>query len=112
MLPNSFISSLKGLPGFDEQAFIQTHALKESITSIRINTQKSFKENPSSFFEEASPIAWCADGFYLKDFVGREWLKYVDTIVDKNNMSNLDKEIYKHLLELHDKLHKLHLDKE
>ena len=67
MLPNSFISSLKGLPGFDEQAFIQTHALKESITSIRINTHKSFKENPSSFFEKASPIPWCANGFYLKE---------------------------------------------
>jgi len=50
--------------------------------------------------------------FYLKDFVGREWQKYIDTIVDKNNMSDLDKEIYKHLLELHDKLHKLHLDKD
>lgn len=67
MLPNSFISSLKGLPGFDEQAFIQTHALKESITSIRINTQKLFKENAASFFEQASPIPWCADGFYLKE---------------------------------------------
>ncbi|MSQ38769.1 MAG: RsmB/NOP family class I SAM-dependent RNA methyltransferase, partial [Chitinophagaceae bacterium] len=67
MLPNSFISSLKGLPGFDEQAFIKTHELKQSITSIRINTNKSFLEQPSSFFEEASPIPWCADGYYLKE---------------------------------------------
>ena len=65
MLPQSFISSLKGLPGFDEQAFLQTHELKESITSIRINTNKSFLEKPSSFFEEASPITWCEDGYYL-----------------------------------------------
>ena len=65
MLPQSFISSLKGSPGFDEQAFVQTHELKESITSIRINTNKSFLEKPSSFFEEASPIAWCEDGHYL-----------------------------------------------
>ena len=67
MLPHSFISSLKGLPGFDEQAFVQTHTLKESITSIRINTNKSFLEHPSSFFTEASPIAWCEDGYYLKE---------------------------------------------
>ena len=67
MLPPSFISSLKGLPGFDEQAFVETHELKESITSIRINTNKSFLEQPSSFFEEASPIAWCEDGYYLKE---------------------------------------------
>ncbi len=67
MLPQSFISSLKGLPGFNEQAFIQTHELKESITSIRINTNKSFKENPSSFFEEATAIPWCEDGYYLKE---------------------------------------------
>ena len=65
MLPQSFISSLKGSPGFDEQAFVQTHELKESITSIRINTNKSFLEKPSSFFEEASPITWCEDGYYL-----------------------------------------------
>ena len=67
MLPPSFISSLKGLPGFNEQAFIQTHELKESITSIRINTNKSFLEQPSSFFKEANPIAWCEDGYYLKE---------------------------------------------
>jgi len=67
LLPPSFISSLKGLPGFNEQAFVETHELKESITSIRINTNKSFLEQPSSFFEEASPIAWCEDGHYLKE---------------------------------------------
>jgi 16S rRNA C967 or C1407 C5-methylase (RsmB/RsmF family)/NOL1/NOP2/fmu family ribosome biogenesis protein len=67
LLPPSFISSLKGLPGFNEQAFIQTHELKESITSIRINTSKSFLEQPSSFFKEANPIAWCEDGYYLKE---------------------------------------------
>ena len=55
------------MPGFDEQAFINVHALKESITSIRINTLKSFIENSSSFFEKASPIPWCSDGYYLKE---------------------------------------------
>jgi len=67
LLPYTFISSLKGLPGFDEQAFVETHALKESITSIRINTNKSFLEQPSSFFNEVSPITWCEDGYYLKE---------------------------------------------
>jgi len=67
LLPPSFLSSLKGLPGFNEQAFIQTHELKESITSIRINTNKSFLEQPSSFFEEATAIPWCEDGYYLKE---------------------------------------------
>jgi len=67
MLPHSFISSLKGVPGFNEQTFLETHALKESLTSIRINTEKSFLKQPSTFFENASPILWCENGYYLKE---------------------------------------------
>lgn len=45
--------------------------------------------------------------FYLKDFVSKEWFKFVDTIVDKNNMNDLDKEIYNTLIQLEEKIQKL-----
>lgn len=62
-----FISSLQGLPGFEEHSFIQAHKQQDAVTSIRINTQKYFLEQPSSFFEKASLIPWCKNGYYLKE---------------------------------------------
>ena len=67
MLPSSFINSLKGLPGFDEQAFIRVHEQQEPITSLRFNTRKTGDKKPTDFFEQASPIPWCKNGFYLKE---------------------------------------------
>ena len=62
MLPSSFINSLKGLPGFDEQAFIRVHEQQEPITSLRFNTRKTGDNKPTDFFEQASPIPWCKIG--------------------------------------------------
>ena len=67
MLPSSFINSLKGLPGFDEQAFIRVHEQQEPITSLRFNTRKTGDKKPNHFFEQANPIPWCKNGFYLKE---------------------------------------------
>lgn len=50
------------------------------------------------------------EAFYLHDFVQKEWFKFLDTIVDKKNMSDLDKEIYKTLKDLADKLYKLRIE--
>lgn len=47
------------------------------------------------------------EAFYLYDFIQREWFKFIDTIVDKDNMSALDKEIDKTLKDLADKIYKL-----
>ncbi len=40
-LPSSFIQSLRGLPGFNEQEFIQAHESPEQVTAIRINASKT-----------------------------------------------------------------------
>ena len=41
LLPSSFIKSLRGLPGFKEQDFVQAHESPEQVTSIRINEAKT-----------------------------------------------------------------------
>lgn len=49
--------------------------------------------------------------FYLEDFISKQWFTFVDTIVDKNNMSDTDKEIYDTLKILANKIRKLRLGK-
>ena len=61
-LPGSFLSSLKGLEGFDKEAFEKVHASGEQVTSIRINPLKPSAPIPNSQF----PIPWCKYGYYLK----------------------------------------------
>lgn len=49
--------------------------------------------------------------FYLEDFIQKEWFKFVDTIVDKDNRTDLEEEIYKILIELADKIRKARQEK-
>lgn len=49
--------------------------------------------------------------FYLEDFLNKEWFKFVDTIVDRDNMSQLDKNIDKSLKNMIDKIREARLDK-
>ncbi len=77
MLPTDLITSLRGLPGFMEQDFLQTHEAAESPVSIRINPQKtgsdgqlSGRERPALSSHDFIPqvsgkVAWCRSGFYL-----------------------------------------------
>lgn len=65
-LPQSLLNSLQALKGFDEDAFINVHQLKEQITSVRLNPSKhgsalSFENNLSG------PVPWSSHGFYLKE---------------------------------------------
>jgi NOL1/NOP2/sun family putative RNA methylase len=60
-VPHSLIRSLEKLEGFSEEAFIQTHALEEKITSIRVNPAKRPKVLPAH-----SSVPWAADGYYLE----------------------------------------------
>lgn len=61
-LPSSFIHTLQGLPGFDEQAFLDAHQVTSLPISIRQNPHKNIGKN---CFENTSSIPWCADGRYL-----------------------------------------------
>jgi 16S rRNA C967 or C1407 C5-methylase (RsmB/RsmF family)/NOL1/NOP2/fmu family ribosome biogenesis protein len=64
-LPTALLSSLEGLPGYDEQAFMQVHASEQQITSVRINPLKAFDVHEHSF-EVDSKIPWTSNGYYLK----------------------------------------------
>jgi 16S rRNA C967 or C1407 C5-methylase (RsmB/RsmF family)/NOL1/NOP2/fmu family ribosome biogenesis protein len=61
-LPDSLLTSLKGLPGFDADAFAAVHESGEQVTSIRINpARQSFPE----FDTEITPVPWTTTGYYL-----------------------------------------------
>ncbi len=62
-LPKDLINRLKLLPGFEENAFIDSHKSENKITSIRLNP---FKKTELDFALDA-PVPWCTDAFYLKN---------------------------------------------
>ena len=61
-LPAALLTSLKGLKGFDEPAFMQVHADALSLTSIRVNPSK-----PAHDFQNLTPVPWAKYGFYLAE---------------------------------------------
>lgn len=66
MLPEKFIASLEGLPGFNKEAFVQTHKVPADFTSVRLNEYKPFDLKTHAFMHTMSPIEWCDHGFYLQ----------------------------------------------
>lgn len=66
MLPDTFIASLQGLPGFDQEAFIKAHEQQEQLTSLRLNRFKSFELGGHTLLNDKEAIPWCNNGFYLK----------------------------------------------
>lgn len=62
-LPEELLKSLKGLPGFDEQAFIECHQQQNRITSIRLNPFKRIDLD----MELSRKVEWCEGGFYLNE---------------------------------------------
>ncbi len=66
-LPPPLVHSLRNLPGYDEQAFVETHQLQIPLTSIRLNPLKSgnvlntFQENGIGLEE----LPWAQEAFYL-----------------------------------------------
>jgi 16S rRNA C967 or C1407 C5-methylase (RsmB/RsmF family) len=67
LLPESFLNSLNGLPGFNRESFVQVHALGEQVTSIRSNPAKPFSFSEHPFLHAAQPMSWCANGYYLSE---------------------------------------------
>ncbi|MCD2421459.1 RsmF rRNA methyltransferase first C-terminal domain-containing protein [Niabella pedocola] len=61
-LPIALVESLRGLPGFDEPAFIDIHQSGAQVTSVRINPHK-ISEVP--FAVAHTPIPWSRYGYYL-----------------------------------------------
>jgi 16S rRNA C967 or C1407 C5-methylase (RsmB/RsmF family)/NOL1/NOP2/fmu family ribosome biogenesis protein len=67
LLPESFLNSLQGLPGFDKESFIRVHEQGEQVTSIRLNPEKLIEKSAHTFLNNTIPIPWCNNGFYLAD---------------------------------------------
>jgi 16S rRNA C967 or C1407 C5-methylase (RsmB/RsmF family)/NOL1/NOP2/fmu family ribosome biogenesis protein len=62
-LPQEFIASLEGLPGFEKEAFEKVHQSGEQITSVRINPLK--ESEIRNLKSEISPVPWSQYGYYL-----------------------------------------------
>ncbi|RPE09357.1 RNA methyltransferase [Chitinophaga lutea] len=64
-LPPSFTDTLKGLPGYDPEAFSAVHASGERITSVRLQPQKT--TGIAGLFPQldVTPVPWSRYGYYL-----------------------------------------------
>lgn len=62
-LPEKLLASLKGLPGYDEAAFVNVHSSGKQITSVRMNPGKSQKSIPIAI---GTKIPWTDNGYYLE----------------------------------------------
>lgn len=66
-LPPALLSSLRNIPGFDDQAFIDVHRPESQLTSIRLNPGKTEKV-ADSFHErgiELEEVRWASGAYYL-----------------------------------------------
>lgn len=66
-LPTIFLESLKGLKGFDKDAFEKVHQSGEQVTSIRLNPFKikGLSEDISIAAYLDEKIPWTSNGYYL-----------------------------------------------
>lgn len=61
-LPEALLNSLKGIEGFDEEAFRAVHQQARPPVSIRLNPHKPLTNIP---FPALSRVPWSAYGYYL-----------------------------------------------
>ncbi|MGN6166148.1 MAG: methyltransferase RsmF C-terminal domain-like protein [Flavisolibacter sp.] len=66
-LPQALLDSLKGVEGFDKEAFEQVHTAAEQVTSIRINPAKWSIMNGEWSIGGTThqPVPWSQFGYYL-----------------------------------------------
>ena len=64
-LPPSFTDTLKGLPGYDPEAFLAVHASGERITSVRLQPQKTTGAEELFPQLDVTPVPWSRYGYYL-----------------------------------------------
>jgi 16S rRNA C967 or C1407 C5-methylase (RsmB/RsmF family)/NOL1/NOP2/fmu family ribosome biogenesis protein len=60
-VPDELLQSLRGVEGFDENAFIEVHQDNSQVVSIRINPKKIH----ASPFPDSEKIPWSSTGYYL-----------------------------------------------
>jgi 16S rRNA C967 or C1407 C5-methylase (RsmB/RsmF family)/NOL1/NOP2/fmu family ribosome biogenesis protein len=79
-LPEAFLSSLEGVPGFDRERFVAVHEQEGGVTSIRINPAKplamateadpdvpAISDDSRLTFDDShlTPVPWSRFGYYL-----------------------------------------------
>jgi len=62
-LPNELVRRLADREAFDPEAFTETHARGDRITSVRLNPDKAWPEP----FRTLEKVPWCALGRYLDE---------------------------------------------
>jgi 16S rRNA C967 or C1407 C5-methylase (RsmB/RsmF family)/NOL1/NOP2/fmu family ribosome biogenesis protein len=62
ILPQVFLQSLAGVPGFNHATFVECHQANAPVTSIRLNPDKQIKLQESWQTKE---VPWCSEGRYL-----------------------------------------------
>lgn len=67
MLPESFLNTLKDLPGFNQESFVRVHELGEQVTSVRLNPAKPFEITDHSFLNNTIKIPWSDNAHYLAE---------------------------------------------
>ena len=66
-LPIKLVDSLRGLSGFDAEAFEATHSIVDSITTVRINPLKLDEPSKIPVFKPVlgEAVPWSSFGYYL-----------------------------------------------
>lgn len=69
-IPQALISSLRGVPGFEESSFLAVHQQGPLVTSVRLNPAKVWDETDDEremFAPDItmSGVPWCSAGYYL-----------------------------------------------
>lgn len=63
-LPEIFLQSIEGVPGFDRNSFEAVHGRGTQVTSVRINPARP--PGAAAAFETGNQVPWCASGYYLR----------------------------------------------
>lgn len=60
-VPESLLSSLEGVPGFNRESFEEVHRSGRQVVSVRLNPQKA----DAADCADCMPVPWCPHGKYL-----------------------------------------------
>lgn len=65
ILPSALLSSLQGLPGFDEIPFKKIHEAGEQVISVRTNPLKNIAAQEIFQDNISGQVPWSSNGYYL-----------------------------------------------
>lgn len=66
ILPDKFLTSLAGIHGYDQDAFVDAHQNGNILTAVRLNSAKPFASS-AAVWETTTTVPWCNTGLYLDE---------------------------------------------